>query len=179
MAVRIYLLGYMASGKSSFGQLLALRLGYSFIDLDLLFEERFKISISDFFLKYDEAAFRQIEHSLLIETITTENMVISTGGGTPCFFDNMQIINNAGFSVYIQWECATLAERLMVAKKRRPLVKDIPGGFLKEKIRRDLDERNLFYRQANLILNADNESPDKMMDWIVEGLGEWHDLRLE
>jgi shikimate kinase len=170
MAMRIYLLGYMASGKSSFGQQLALRLGYSFIDLDLVFEERYRISIVDFFQKYDETAFRQIERSLLVETSRTENSVISTGGGTPCFYDNMHLMKISGFSVYIKWSVHALAHRLRLAKKKRPLIKDIPGQHLEEKIRQHLEERNLFYCQADLIVEADNESPDKLIERIAEGL---------
>ena len=90
--MRIYLIGYMASGKSNLGQLLAEKLGYSFIDLDYLFEERFRISVLDFFEKYDEDGFRKIERSILHETLEQDDVVISTGGGTPCFFDNMHFI---------------------------------------------------------------------------------------
>ena len=92
-AMRIYLVGYMASGKSNLGQILAEKLGYAFVDLDYLFEERFRIRVLDFFEKYDEKGFRTIEQSLLHETTGWDNMVIATGGGTPCFFDNMDVIS--------------------------------------------------------------------------------------
>ena len=91
-AMRIYLIGYMASGKSNLGQILAEKLDYSFVDLDYLFEERFRISVFDFFEKYDEDGFRKIEKSLLQETTGWDDVVVATGGGTPCFFDNMRVI---------------------------------------------------------------------------------------
>ena len=90
--MRIYLIGYMASGKTQIGHILANRLGFSFTDLDTVFEKQFRISVSDFFEKYDEQAFRLLEQKLLLETKNLDNIVISTGGGTPCFFDNMDFI---------------------------------------------------------------------------------------
>ena len=167
MVMRIYLLGYMASGKSRLGKHLALKLGFTFIDIDTVFEERFRISIPDFFEKYDEAAFRQIERLLLLETTREDNVVVSTGGGTPCFFDNLHIIKKAGFSVYLQWEIPALVERLRQAKRKRPLLKDIHEKHLENKIRDHLGERNVFYSQADLTVKADNESLENIIEQIV------------
>ncbi len=167
MAMLIYLIGYMASGKSQFGQQLSLKLGFEFIDLDQFFEERFRISVPDFFEKYDESAFRQIEHKLLLETTTMDNIVVSTGGGTPCFFDNMQIIKNAGYSIYLKWEIALLAQRLKKAKRKRPLLKNVPDAKLEEKVQNHLEERRIFYEQADFILLAGRNTTDQLLDQIV------------
>ncbi|MEI6434250.1 MAG: shikimate kinase [Bacteroidota bacterium] len=170
MPMRIYLIGYMASGKSRLGQILAMKLGFTFIDLDFVFEERFRISISDFFEKYDEDAFRQIERLLLHETTKADNLIVSTGGGTPCFFDNMQIIKKEGFSVYLQLEIPTIVERLGRAKRKRPLLKDFSEPLICEKIRLHLVERSAFYEQADFILKADNESMENLIERIVDRL---------
>ena len=153
-AMRIYLIGYMASGKSKFGRLLAKKLNYGFLDIDYLFEERFHISVFDFFEKYNENAFRKIERNLLNETIDMEDVVISTGGGTPCFFDNMKVIKQSGISIYLHWDVASLLMRLTLMKRKRPLLKDVPQNELKGKVTAQLAEREFYYRQADLIIKG-------------------------
>lgn len=169
--MRIYLVGYMASGKSSFGQLLAGQIGYEFVDLDLVFEQRFRISIADFFQKYDEQAFRQIEHTLLLDTEKLENTVISTGGGTPCYFDNLKIIKSLGCSVYLKWGVSALAERLKVARKKRPLVKHVPTEELESKISDHLSERDFYYRQADLTVQCENAATEQLILQIIDYFG--------
>mgnify|MGYP001278354055 CR=1 FL=1 len=164
----IYLVGYMASGKSNLGRLLAEKLGYAFIDLDYLFEERFRISILDFFEKYDEQVFRKIERSLLHETIGLDDTIISTGGGTPCFFDNMTVIKNAGFSIYLHWETPALVSRLKQLKRKRPLLKDIPATELEEKVGSQLVERDFYYNQADLVIEAETLDLDSLLRWIQD-----------
>ncbi len=168
--MRIYLIGYMASGKSNLGHQLAEKLGFSFIDLDQMFEERFRISVLDFFEKYDEAGFRKIEQSLLHETRTFENMVISTGGGTPCYFDNMHVIRESGISLYLHWTIPSLVERLKHVKRKRPLLKDIPAEELEDKVTKHLTGREFYYKQADYTIDMDN------LDW--EALHEWIQKRL-
>jgi shikimate kinase len=163
MAVRIYLIGYMASGKSNLGRKLAPRLGYGFVDLDELFEERFKISVLDFFEKYDEQAFRNIERHLLLETREMQNIVVSTGGGSPCYFDNLSVIKSAGISVYLEWDVPALVNRLNTIRRKRPLLKDIPAPGLAEKIESDLSQRNYFYRQADFTIQGESFDEDKLV----------------
>ena len=154
--MRIYLIGYMASGKSNLGRLLAEKLCYRFVDLDYLFEERFRISVLDFFEKYDEGAFRKIEQTLLKETIDLEDVVISTGGGTPCFFNNMDVIRQSGLSVYLCWKAPSLLYRLKMVKRKRPLLKDIPSTELEGKVIAQLSEREFYYNQADFIIQGEN-----------------------
>jgi shikimate kinase len=165
-AVRIYLIGYMASGKTHLGRKLAEKLGYGFVDLDQLFEERYRISVKDFFGKYDEWAFRSIERSLLVETTGLENVVVATGGGTPCFFDNMDVIRKSGFSIYLRWEVPDLVRRLHGVKKKRPLLKDTPPEELEGKVRDALDQRSVFYEQANLVVSGSDADPAELMALI-------------
>ena len=164
----IYLVGYMASGKSNLGRVLAEKLGYTFLDLDYYFEERFRISILDFFEKYDEEVFRKMERSHLLETTGLTDTVISTGGGTPCFFDNMEVIKNAGFSVYLHWETHGLVNRLKQVRRKRPLLKDIPVTELEEKVGSQMKERDFFYTQADLLIEAENLDVENLVRWFRE-----------
>ncbi len=154
--MRIYLIGYMASGKSNLGKLLAEKLGYKFLDLDYLFEERYRISVLDFFEKYDEDIFRKIEHALLWETIDYEDIVISTGGGTPCFFDNMEFIRKNGISIYLRWEVRSLVYRLKMVKRQRPLLKDIAPAELEGKVSAHLADRMIYYNQADIKIQGED-----------------------
>jgi shikimate kinase len=167
--MRIYLIGYMASGKSNLGQLLAIRLGYEFVDLDYLFEERFRITVLDFFEKYDENGFRRIEQSLLHESAGWENTVISTGGGTPCFFNNMEVIRRSGISVYLRWEIEPLMVRLHQAKRKRPLLKNIPVEDMDSHVREQLQERETYYMQADIIANGQDPDIDRLVT-TLQGL---------
>lgn len=144
--MNIFLLGYMYSGKSTVGRQLARAMGYRFVDLDVLFEERYHTTIPLFFHKYDEAAFRRLEQMLLHETEGFENTIISTGGGTPCFADNMQWINSHGLSVWLDVSFPILESRAAVSRKHRPLAISLPH----------YESRQQFYRQAQIRFPADN-----------------------
>jgi shikimate kinase len=144
----------MGVGKSTFGKKLARHLGYRFIDLDSIFEKKFKIRIDDFFGKYDEDLFRKLEHEILEESFASENTVVATGGGTPCFFDAMKKINEQGNSIYLEMSPAAIAHRLTHAKKPRPLIKNKTGDELCTLIEQKLDERKAFYEQARYTIDA-------------------------
>jgi shikimate kinase len=154
--MRIYLIGYMASGKTQMGQELSALTGYQFIDTDEIFEERYKISILDFFEKYNEDSFRKIEKDLLLETMKDEDVIIATGGGTPCFFDNMDLIKRNGISIYLKMDLISLVGRLAVVRKKRPLLKNKTPLELESYIRTQLAERELFYCQADFTVDAVN-----------------------
>ena len=151
---RIYLIGFMGVGKSTFGKKLARRLGYRFIDLDSIFEKKYKIRIDDFFGKYDEELFRKLEHDTLKESFSSMNTVIATGGGSPCFFDSIKKINAQGTSVYLEMSPTAIAHRLTHAKKPRPLVKGKTGEELCNIIKQKLKERKAFYEQAHFTVDA-------------------------
>jgi len=118
----VYLIGFMGSGKTTVGKKLAGKLGYDFIDLDEMIEKKYRITINNIFNKFDENAFRLIEQETLTETFKLKNTVISTGGGTPCFFNNMQLINKYGISVYLKMHKQSLYDRLINSKTKRPLL---------------------------------------------------------
>jgi shikimate kinase len=144
----------MASGKSKIGKELADRTGLSFYDLDEVFEERYRIGIVDFFDKYGEPAFRQIEHQLLLETEPLDNMIIATGGGTPCSEENILFIKSHGVSIYIRMSILDLGERLKSLKKKRPLLKDVPTENFEKFVRGQLEERDPYYTQADYIIKG-------------------------
>lgn len=144
----------MGVGKSTIGRKLARHLNFEFIDLDDIFEQKYKISIDSFFHKYDEELFRRLEHEMLLETFIKSNAVISTGGGTPCFHNAMEKINSIGYSIYIKMPPATIVHRLSTAKKKRPLIHGIPKEELLHVIQEKLNQRLTVYKQAHLHVNG-------------------------
>ncbi len=148
----------MGSGKSALGKQLAQLMGSAFIDIDEMFEERYHISIYDFFIKYGEDNFRKAERELLLETIDLDNTVISTGGGTPCFYDNMNVINTNGTSVYLRMTSAELASRLKNLRKKRPLLENVEANNLEQWISEKMLQRESFYLQAAQVFYPLTES---------------------
>jgi shikimate kinase len=163
LQVRIYIIGYMSSGKSWLGKELAERTGYQFTDLDTVFEERYRLSILDFFSKYGEALFRDLESRLLHETASLSQAIISTGGGAPCWPGNMQFILKAGISVYLKMPLPELLQRIRRIKKKRPLLINIPHDRLEDFIKTQLAEREAFYNQANFTFSG----PDYPVEEIL------------
>ena len=144
----------MGVGKSTVGKRLARTLGFSFFDTDVYFEEKYKVKINSFFEKYDEKLFRKLEHSILIETLEMDNIVISTGGGMPCYSDSMDLINRYGVSVYLRMNKAAIYQRLTNSKQKRPLVVTKTDDQLKRYIYQEVDLREPFYKKANIEFEA-------------------------
>ena len=152
---RIYLIGFMGSGKSTLGKRLKSELEWDFIDLDDYFEERYHVTIKQYFADYGEQAFRDAEKKMLEEVSQINRIIIATGGGTPCFFDNMQRMNETGLTIYIKLSVDTLAGRLSGARQVRPLVADKTGDELQQYIQDKLQERIPYYEQAKVIADGD------------------------
>ena len=119
---RIFLIGYMGAGKTTLGKAFAREMSLNFIDLDWFIEERFHKTVQQLFLERGEDGFRELERKMLHEVAEFEDVVVSTGGGTPCFFDNMEYMNDCGDTVFLDVEPAVLFRRLRVAKQQRPLL---------------------------------------------------------
>ncbi|MDD4799660.1 MAG: shikimate kinase, partial [Proteiniphilum sp.] len=119
---RIFLIGYMGCGKSTLGKRLAQSLSLTFIDLDAHIQNKYRKTISELFAEKGEEQFRMIERQALLEVAAFEDVLISTGGGAPCFFDNMEVMNRAGITIYIQAFPEELAARLRASKTVRPLL---------------------------------------------------------
>jgi shikimate kinase len=158
--MRIYVIGYMGSGKSTVSHKLASKLGYLRFDLDELFEQRYKISIQNFFEKYDETLFRKLESRLLKETVLLNKVVIATGGGTPCFYDNMEWMLEFGTTVFIEMHPDSLVKRLLESKKKRPLLMGKTPEQLRKFVQNQLRQRNIWYSQAQIILKGESIEVD-------------------
>tara|TARA_B110000091_G_C13659210_1_gene408807 strand:+ start:86 stop:604 length:519 start_codon:yes stop_codon:yes gene_type:complete len=158
--MKIVLLGYMASGKSTIGTLLSKQLSMPFIDLDTYIESKEKSTINAIFKEKGEIYFRRIEHLYLAELLNSEDkFVLSLGGGTPCYANNMVCILKADktTSFYLQASIGLLVERLIKGKENRPLVKEIGDEKLVEYVAKHLFERRFFYEQAHQKIAIDQK----------------------
>ena len=151
---RIILVGYMGSGKTTVGKALSKETGMMFYDLDWYIESRMRKSVSQIFAEKGEEGFRKIEHNMLHEVAEFEDVIISCGGGTPCFFDNMDYLNQQGDVVYLKATPETLYKHLLMAKVERPLLKDKSPEELIAYITEHLKERAPFYEKARYILDV-------------------------
>ena len=165
--MRIFLIGFMASGKSSVGKKLANKIGLPFIDLDTFIEEKYNTSIR--LLMYDRGIefFRKIEKEAL-ETVIIEyeNAVISTGGGTPCYFDNLDLMKAAGETIYLEVDVPTLVDRLMNSKKDRPLIWGKSREDLVIYAKDLLGRRQDFYKKAKFSINGKNLKIDSLVELL-------------
>jgi shikimate kinase len=161
----------MGCGKSSLGKRLASKLDLKFVDLDREIEKKYEKSILSIFENEGETEFRKYEAELLREVSRLENVVISTGGGTPCFEMNMELINNCGISIYLKLSSQSLLHRLVNSKKERPLVKDMTFFELKKFISNKLLEREVFYNRSKIIVKGE----DIKLDTLLELLNNFHE----
>ena len=152
---RIFLIGYMGAGKTTLGKALARELHIPFIDLDWYIEERFHKTVGELFSERGEASFRELEKNMLHEVGEFEDVVISTGGGAPCFFDNMEFMNASGTTVYLKVSVEELAKRLELCKHTRPVLKGRSGEELRAFIAESLEKRNPFYTKASITFDAE------------------------
>lgn len=156
---RIFLIGYMGSGKTTVGKLLAARLGFTFVDMDAHIEEKEFLTVARIFEEEGEARFRDIEQKCLHEVGRFENAVISTGGGAPCFFDNMDFMNANGITVYLRLTPGELAGRLeSLHANKRPLLANRKGEELQQFIAQGLAAREPYYSRAMFSVHGDVES---------------------
>ena len=151
---RIILIGYMGSGKTTVGKALSKDTGMMFYDLDWYIESRMRKTVSQIFAERGEEGFRKIEYNMLHEVAEFEDVIISCGGGTPCFFDNMDYLNQQGDVVYLKATPETLYKHLMMAKVERPLLKGKTKEELLEFIKTQLSTREAFYNKARYHLDV-------------------------
>ena len=164
---RIILIGYMGAGKTTVGKALSQALGLPFYDLDWYIEERHRRTIAQIFAEKGEKGFRDIERNILHEVAEFEDVVISCGGGTPCFFDNMEYMNRQAQTVYLKASPDILFRHLKMGKVERPLLKDKTEDEMKQYIRDSLSTREPFYRQARYTLDVTLlDNYDKIKDTV-------------
>lgn len=165
---RIFLTGYMGSGKTTLGRALAAAIGIPFIDLDHYIEQRYRKTISQLFAERGEEGFREIERKILHEVGEFEDVIISTGGGTPCFFDNIEYMNEQGTTVYLDVPVERLFIRLSIARSKRPLIKEKNDEELMTFIEEQLAKRAPHYSKAQYSFKADRLEDTAQVSSSVE-----------
>jgi shikimate kinase len=155
----IFLIGFMGSGKSTLGKRLAKKIGYDFIDMDHYIEEQEGLKVPAIFEQKGEKYFREQEKLFLANLEPDANIVVATGGGAPCFGNNIELMNEKGITVYLKMSPASLASRLEKARVIRPLVAGLESDHLRNYIENKLREREPFYNQAKCVIRGENVKP--------------------
>lgn len=168
----IILVGYMGAGKTTIGRHLAMQLGYQFYDLDWYIEMRYHKRIAEIFAERGEEGFREMERNMLHEVAEFEGVVLSCGGGTPCFYDNISYMNSCGDTVYLKATPETLTTHLRMGKSIRPLIQGKTPEELDAFIRESLAAREPFYSQAKYIVDVPVLGNEKEINRIVEQIKE-------
>ena len=156
----------MGAGKTTAAKRLAHRLGWDVVDTDALFEEKYKISVDDFFQKYDEPLYRKLESEILKSTENLVHTVISTGGGTACFFDNMEWMNQHGTTVFMRISPESVVDRVLHSHHKRPLTRGKSEEELLEFVSQHYASRLPFYEQANITVKSEDFDLDALMQML-------------
>ncbi len=165
----VFLIGYMAAGKTTLGRALAKDTGYDFIDLDFYITQRFRKSIPEIFAEKGEAEFRRLEAQMLREAGEFENTIISCGGGTPCFSDNMEYMNSRGQTLLLEASVERTVRRLLCASTRRPITEGKSAEELPGFIMAHMAERRPHYEKAQLRIDSTElESREKIAKKVAE-----------
>ena len=167
--MRIFIIGYMASGKTTFGKALAEKTGQTFIDLDQFIEENTGLSIPEIFQTKGEEKFREIEQELLKKAIDSDpDCIIACGGGTPCFFDNIDFLNDCGITVFLETSTPVLISRLQQANASRPIMAGKTDEEISQKVLSQLCERLPHYMKAKLKWHGDDLETERQINDNVE-----------
>lgn len=166
---KIILVGYMTVGKTTIADLLSKKTGIKAIDLDKLIENKLGLSINAIFENKGEIFFRKIEHQTFKELLeSNENLIISTGGGTPCYADNHLFLKAEGVkSIYLKASIDLILERISLEKSQRPLLANKAEDELQEFVAKHLFERSYFYNQAQFAIVVDGKSPGQIVEEII------------
>lgn len=164
----ISLVGYMGSGKSHISKILSEKLNFKLIDLDKEIVSRYKMPITEIFEKKGELFFRKAEREVLKDVLKTESdLILSLGGGTPVYYNNMEMINSQSESVFLRASVGSLFRRLVRNKSKRVLIARIKDEDLSEFIAKHLFERTPYYNQAKYTVDTDNKSVDEVSEEII------------
>ncbi len=165
--MKIFFVGYMASGKSSLGKRVARNLNIPFLDMDKAMEENTKLSIPDLFASQGERAFRKLESEFLDEMKQDEtSILIATGGGTPCFHENIERMNTLGLTVYLKRSAKELAHRIWLSKKSRPLTDALSELELVHFVENQLAEREVYYNRSKMIVVRESQNTEELANLI-------------
>jgi shikimate kinase len=166
MKQNIFLIGFMGSGKSHWGKIWARKSGYSFYDLDAQVEKAFKMTVEEIFEKKGEEKFRELERLYLRKMEVKKNYLLSCGGGTPCFFDNLQFMKSHGKVIYLKASAQYLLGRVMDETAKRPLLKEVNFSELLFFIQKKLKEREPVYLQADHLLEVEDLNENSLSDLL-------------
>jgi shikimate kinase len=162
--MKLYLIGLLGSGKSVLGKELSQLLKLPFIDLDAVLEEQEGVKVSQLFSEKGEAHFRMLEAEALRKHSSQKEFVMATGGGTPCFHDNISFINQTGTSVFLNTPLSEIVKRLKgEQRKTRPLLANVPDDQLQPTLEAMLQNRLRFYRQAHFIVSATASNAEEIL----------------
>jgi shikimate kinase len=164
-----FLIGYMGSGKTTIGKHLAKKLNRQFLDLDDEIEKVTQKSIANIFASFGEDKFREIEKDVLRSLTLNKKLIVATGGGTPAYHKNMQWMNENGSTIYLRLHPGILFHRLISEKNHRPLIADLHDLELFEFITENIKNRLLFYKEAKIIIDA-NQSVEVIGEEIIRNL---------
>ena len=162
----IFLIGFMGSGKTYWGRKWADISGLDFVDLDEIVEKEEGRTIADIFAKDGEEHFRNLETNALKKITVKEKVIVACGGGTPCFNDNISWMNKNGISVYLQSSPERILKRLESEKEKRPLIKNQRAEELLFYITEKIKEREIFYKQAKIIVNVDDLNQNYLPEFL-------------
>lgn len=168
---KIFLIGFMGSGKSTLGKKIAKQIGYSFFDLDAEIENDEKRTITEIFNCDGEKYFRNLESKKISSLKDNHNnLVVALGGGTPCFNNNMETIKELGPTIYLKYNPGILASRLLNAKTKRPLIANKTNEEVKVFVEELLRERELVYLQSSLRIEGNNITSNQVVDLLLKNI---------
>ena len=167
--MKVFLIGFMGSGKTTIGKKLASYLKYEFIDLDKLIEAKAGMRIADYFAAHGEDDFRKMERDVLQNTHYPDHVVVATGGGAPTYDDNMEWMNENGKVAYLSLSPKVLASRLENSNTDRPLIRNLKGEDLVDYITTKLADREPFYNQSKCVISASDLTAERLAFYLNLG----------
>ena len=170
----IFIIGYMACGKTTFGRALGRASGREFIDLDFRIEQRFHTTVSEIFRTRGESGFRKIESEMLREVAEMENVIVACGGGTPCFNDNMGLMLASGHTVWLDSSIERIVRRLIANRSKRPLMADKRPEELTEAVSKGMEPRIPYYSRARIRISGDRLEYRNQISDTVESFISMH-----
>ncbi len=175
----IFIIGYMASGKTTFGRALARQTGMQHIDLDFYIEQRFHSTVREIFAQKGEREFRRIEGAMLREVGEMSDVIVSCGGGTPCFGDNLDYMNSRGLTVCLQASDDVIADRIIQAGNKRPLMAGKSRDEILKTLHEHMEVRKPYYDKAKLIISGDRLENKAQIAETIENFIKIHLHNLE